>query len=49
LNGLRLAFSKFDAICQSMNPPATEDNENEISDDEASQLNDDETRSVEGQ
>ena len=26
LNSLRMAFMKFDAICQSMNPPPTEEN-----------------------
>ena len=38
LNSLRLAFSKFDAICQSMNPPSTEEN---------TALPDDETQTME--
>ena len=38
LNSLRMAFSKFDAICQAMNPPPTE---------EASALPDDETQTME--
>ena len=45
LNGLRIAFSKFDAICQSMNPAAEEGGMNDT---ETVQVSNDETEPVEG-
>ncbi len=42
LNSLRTAFAKFDAICQAMNPPPTETEEDAVAD-----LPNDETQTTE--